>query len=78
MTLSSDEVHVLQQLAKSGGTGNVMQFLNYSQSDFDRGFEFANGLQNKDLVKLLYSNFNKSLIVVELTLPGEKAGKNPG
>lgn len=51
-----------------------MQFLNYPPADFDRAFEFANTLQNKDLVKLLYSNFNKNLIVVELTLPGERAG----
>lgn len=74
MTPDPEEIHVLQQLVKSGGTGNVMQFLNYAPSEFDRGFEFANTLQNKDLVKLLYSNFNKNLIVVELTLPGERAG----
>ena len=41
---------------------------------FDKAFEFANNLQNKDLVKLLYSNFNKNLIVVELTLVGTKHG----
>lgn len=51
-----------------------MEFLNWSQVDFDKGFEFANNLQNKDLVKLLYSNFNKNLIVVELTLEGIKYG----
>jgi hypothetical protein len=43
--------------------------------DFDVGFQFANEMQNKDLVKLLYSNFNKNLIVVELTLLGIKEGK---
>lgn len=74
MPLNEIELNVLRNLAKKGGTGNVMEFLNYSQKDFDKGFEFANTLQNQDLVKLLYSNFNKNLIVVELTLIGTKAG----
>ncbi|QLH31835.1 MAG: hypothetical protein HWD62_04785 [Cyclobacteriaceae bacterium] len=74
MEISETERHVLQSLVKKGSVGNVMEFLNWSQVDFDKGFEFANNLQNKDLVKLLYSNFNKNLIVVELTLEGIKYG----
>lgn len=73
MSLSTDELLVLQKLSTAGGTGNVMELLNYSAVDFDKGFEFANNLQNKDLVKLLYSNFNKNLVVVELTLLGFQA-----
>lgn len=76
MSLSTDELLVLQKLSAAGGTGNVMEFLNYSAADFDKAFEFANNLQNKDLVKLLYSNFNKNLVVVELTLLGFQACKN--
>lgn len=72
MELSETERHVLQNLVKKGGMGNVQKFLNWP--DFDKAFEFANNLQNKDLVKLLYSNFNKNLIVVELTLVGIKHG----
>lgn len=72
MELSETERHVLQNLVKKGGMGNVQEFLNWP--DFDKAFEFANNLQNKDLVKLLYSNFNKNLIVVELTLVGTKHG----
>jgi hypothetical protein len=74
MPLTEIELNVLQNLVKKGGTGNVMEFLDYNQDEFDKGFEFANNLQNLDLVKLLYSNFNKSLIVVELTLLGTQAG----
>lgn len=74
MQLTETELLVLQSLVKKGTMGNVMEFLNWPQSDFDKGFEFANNLQNKDLVKLLYSNFNKNLIVVELTLVGIKHG----
>lgn len=74
MQLTETELLVLQSLVKKGTMGNVMEYLNWPQSDFDKGFEFANNLQNKDLVKLLYSNFNKNLIVVELTLVGTKHG----
>ncbi|MCE7862545.1 MAG: hypothetical protein DYG99_03280 [Bacteroidetes bacterium CHB5] len=75
MTLTDSERHVLQHLVKQGGMGNVLEPLGYTQEDFDKAFEFANDLQNKDLVKLIYSNFNKRQIVVELTLPGFEAGK---
>lgn len=77
MNLTETELRVLHGLVKKGGTGNVQEFLQWSQSDFDKGFDFANTLQNKDLIKLLYSNFNKNLIVVELTLLGVKYGSNP-
>ena len=72
MELSESEQHLLQNLVKKGGMGNIKEFLNWP--DFDKAFEFAKNLQNKDLVKLLYSNFNKNLIVVELTLEGIKHG----
>jgi len=76
MPLTEIELNVLRNLVKKGGTGNVLEFLDYNQDDFDRGFEFANNLQNLDLVKMLYSNFNKNLIVVELTLLGVNAGND--
>ena len=47
-----------------------MEFLKYDAIDFQKGFEVANNMQNLDYVKLLYSNFNKNLVVVELTLLG--------
>ena len=61
---------VLKQLAKAGGTGNVMEFLKFDPSAFQQGFDIANDMQNLDYVKLLYSNFNKNLVVVEITLFG--------
>ncbi|MDZ7646235.1 MAG: hypothetical protein U5K54_03090 [Cytophagales bacterium] len=74
MPVNQLEKSVLTRLIQKGGTGNVMEFLQEGK-DFDSGFHFANEMQNKDLVKLLYSNFNKNLIVVELTLLGIKEGK---
>lgn len=75
MNLNEPELIIIQNLAKAGGTGNVMEFLNLSSADFDKGFSIANEMQNKDLVKLLYSNFNKNLVVVEITLVGYNAAK---
>ena len=74
MILKSDQIKVLKAIGKAETTGNVMDILGWSSDRFDEGFQFANELQNMDLVKLLYSNFNKNLIVVELTLLGEQKG----
>jgi len=70
MSLSGYHVRVLKHALTKGGTANVMEALNWGPEDFEKGFELANDLQNRDAVKLLYSNFNKNLIVVELTLVG--------
>ena len=75
MSLSENELTVIQHLSTSGGTGNVMEVLNLDQSAFDHGFTIANNMQNKDLIKLLYSNFNKNQIVVAITLLGYNAAK---
>ncbi len=72
MKLTGEESIILQHLAKVDGTGNIMEFLNFVHSRFDEGFVIANNMQNKDLIKLLYSNFNKNLIIVEITLLGSK------
>jgi len=74
MTLDQNELSILKGITASGGTGNILEFL-IEAIDFDTAFELAITLQNKDLVKLLYSNFNKKLIVVELTLLGFAEGK---
>jgi hypothetical protein len=66
-----EEAMVLKGLVAREGTGNVMEFLQLPSGRFDEGFAIANNMQNKDYVKLLYSNFNKNLIVVEITLVGK-------
>jgi hypothetical protein len=76
MDLTEEEFSIIKHLAKAGGTGNVMEFLNFSPVDFDMGFSIANEMQNKDLVKVLYSHFTKNLIVAELTLLGYQAMKS--
>lgn len=65
---------VIKGVGDQGGTtGNVMEYLGYSQADFQKGFDIANEMQNRDLVKLLYSNFNQNKVIVEFTLLGKAA-----
>lgn len=55
----------------SRGFGNVMEALAWTQDNFQDGFDLANNMQNMDLVKLIYSNFNQNNIVIEFTLLGK-------
>jgi len=65
-----DYISILKFILERGGTGNVMEALNWDASRFDEGSKIALEMDNLNYVKLLYSNFNKNLIVVELTLVG--------
>ena len=76
--MSSEYQYIAKQLFSRGGTGNVMEILGYDAARFEEGFTIANNMQNLDLVKLLYSNFNKNLVVVELTLWGETNAQSHG
>jgi hypothetical protein len=59
-----------------GNTGNVMAILNLPPSEFQRGFDLALEIQNCDYAKLLYANYNASLIVIELSLIGKQKISN--
>ena len=76
MELTKDEIKILSKITEPGGTGNVMEILDWPTSRFEEGFMLANEMQNGNLVKLLYSNFNKNLVVVELTLVGQSEYRN--
>jgi len=64
---------VIMGVGNNGTTGNVMEILGYTSTDFQKGFDIANEMQNRDLVKLLYSNFNQNKVIVEFTLLGKAA-----
>ncbi|HEX6223451.1 MAG TPA: hypothetical protein VFZ52_03525 [Chryseolinea sp.] len=51
---------------------NVMETLGYTQDQFQRAFDIALEMDNRNLVKLLYSNFNAGKVIVEFTLLGKK------
>jgi len=67
---------ILKSIYQQGNMGNVMEALGWDAFNFDEAFHIAIEMQNRDYVKLLYSNFNKNLIVVELTLVGEQLALN--
>ncbi|HET9054399.1 MAG TPA: hypothetical protein VFM90_09510, partial [Cyclobacteriaceae bacterium] len=46
----------------SRGFGNVMEALAGHEDNFENAFALANTMQNMDLVKLIYSNFNQNTI----------------
>ena len=61
---------ILKFIYQKGGTGNVMEGLAWDPSRFEEGSQIALDMDNLNYVKQLYTNFNKNLIVVELTLVG--------
>lgn len=50
---------------------NVVEVLGYGQDKFQEAFDIALEMDNQNLVKLLYSNFNVGKVVVEFTLIGK-------
>ena len=69
-----DYIPLLKFIHQKGGTGNVMEALGWDSARFDEGSRIALELDNLNYAKMLYSNFNKNLIVVELTLVGSAMG----
>jgi len=71
-----DYTPILKFVHQKGGMGNVMEALDWDNSRFEEGSQIALALDNLNYAKMLYSNFNKNLIVVELTLVGVALAKN--
>lgn len=71
--METEILKIIQGIGQTGTTGNVMEILGYPQAEFQKGFDLANEMQNRDLVKLLYSNANQNKIIVEFTLLGKAA-----
>ena len=47
---------------------NILDVLGYSKDNFQEAFDIALEMENRNLVKLLYSNFDAGKLVVEFTL----------
>jgi hypothetical protein len=72
-----DYTLILKFVHQKGGMGNVMEALDWDSSRFEEGSQIALALDNLNYAKMLYSNFNKNLVVIELTLVGiDMAKKN--
>jgi hypothetical protein len=71
--METEIAKIITALGTLGRTANVMEVLNYTQADFDGAFRIALEMENRNLVKLLYSNINQNKVIVEITLVGEAA-----
>jgi hypothetical protein len=47
---------------------NVLEALGYGTDKFQEAFDVALEMDNRNLVKLIYSNFNAGKVIVEFTL----------
>jgi hypothetical protein len=63
---------VLQSRQSDTGILDVMEVLGYTSDKFQHAFDVALEMDNRNLVKLLYSNFNAGKVIVEFTLLGKK------
>lgn len=69
-----EQEELMNQVIKgvgSHGFGNAMEALGWTRDKFQDGFDLINNMQNLDLIKLIYSNFNQNKIVIEFTLLGK-------
>jgi hypothetical protein len=63
---------VLQARRADTDMVNVVEALGYDSDDFQKAFDIALQMENRNLVKLIYSNFNAGKVVVEFTLLAKK------
>lgn len=63
---------VLQSRRPDTDMLNVIEALGYGPDKFQQAFDIALEMDNRSLVKLLYSNFNAGKVIVEFTLLAKK------
>ena len=72
MKFEKEIATVLQSIQPDTDMIDVMKALGYGSDQFEQAFEIAREMDNQNLVKLLYSNFNTQKVVVEITLLAKK------
>lgn len=72
MKFEKEITSVLQARRPDTDMVNVMEALRYGPDKFQQAFDVALEMDNRNLVKLLYSNFNAGKIIVEFTLLAKK------
>jgi len=63
---------VLQSRRSDTNMLDVMAALGYAADKFQQAFDIALEMDRRNLVKLLYSNFNAGKVIVEFTLLAKK------
>lgn len=73
MNLENEIAKVLKSRLATTDMINVTEVLSNELTDFQTAFNIALEMENRNLIKILYSNFNANKIVVEFTLLGKGA-----
>jgi hypothetical protein len=63
---------ILQARKQNTDMLNVIEALGFGPEKYQQAFDIALEMDNRSLVKLLYSNFDQGKIVVEFTLYAKK------
>jgi hypothetical protein len=72
MKFEKEIATVLQSRRSDTNMLDVMAALGYASDKFQQAFDVALEMDRRNLVKLLYSNFNASKVIVEFTLLAKK------
>lgn len=70
MNFEQEIATVLKSQTNTSSRVNVVGALSYDQEHFQQAFNIALEMENRNLVKILYSNYNQGKIMVEFTLLG--------
>jgi endonuclease III len=71
MNFEKEIATILSSRRSDSDMANIMEMLAHSPDEFQKGFDIALEMENRNLVKLIYSNFNANKIIVEFTLLGK-------
>lgn len=72
MKFEKEIATVLQSRRPDTDMLNIIDALSYGADKFQQAFDVALEMDNRSLVKLLYSNFNAGKVIVEFTLLAKK------
>ncbi len=72
MNFEEEIATVLQSRRSDTNMLDVMEALGYASDKFQHAFDLALEMDRRNLVKLLYSNFNAGKVIVEFTLLAKK------
>jgi hypothetical protein len=72
MEFEKEIAAVLQSRRSDTDMLNIIEVLRFAPDNFQRAFDIALEMDRRNLVKLLYSNFNASKVIVEFTLLAKK------
>jgi hypothetical protein len=72
MNFEKEIAVVLESRRSDTDVLNVIEALGYASDKFQHAFDVALEMDRRNLVKLLYSNFNAGKVIVEFTLLAKK------